>query len=159
MRYNVLTTALIVTIALFMNSCKTSQRVSERYEQHIEFSDRFDSVNEQILVVVYDTLREVTTITFLTNTQGDTLRTDRVTERNTNQVVVKTEKLSVVTNQAQSVNDTLLVADTTVVTNEAIQPKGSSSDGWKSTCRRTLFWIFAIIVALAVLVYLIKIKK
>ena len=142
-----------------MNSCKTSQRVSEHYEQHIEFSDRFDSVNEQILVVVYDTLREVTTITFLTNTQGDTLRTDRVIDRQTNEVIVKTEKLSVVTNQAQTVKDTLLVADTTVVTNEAIQPKGSSSDGWKSTCRRTLFWIFAIIVALAVLVYLIKIKK
>ena len=133
--------------------------MSERYEQHIEFSDRFDSVNEQILVVVYDTLREVTTITFLTNTQGDTLRTDRITDRQTNEVIVKTEKLSVVTNQAQTVKDTLLVADTTVVTNEAIQPKGSSSDGWKSTCRRTLFWIFAIIVALAVLVYLIKIKK
>ena len=148
-----------MTIALFMNSCKSSQRVSERYEQHIEFSDRFDSVNEQILVVVYDTLREVTTITFLTNTQGDTLRTDRITDRQTNEVIVKTEKLSVVTNQAQTVKDTLLVADTTVVTNEAIQPKGSSSDGWKSTCRRTLFWIFAIIVALAVLVYLIKIKK
>ena len=133
--------------------------MSERYEQHIEFSDRFDSVNEQILVVVYDTLREVTTITFLTNTQGDTLRTDRVIDRQTNEVIVKTEKLSVVTNQAQTVKDTLLVADTTVVTNEVIQPKGSSSDGWKSTCRRTLFWIFAIIVALAVLVYLIKIKK
>ena len=125
--------------------------MSERYEQHIEFSDRFDSVNEQILVVVYDTLREVTTITFLTNTQGDTLRTDRITERNTNQVVVKTEKLSVVTNQAQSVNDTLLIADTVIA---------SESEATKqSTCRRTLFWVFAIISALTVLVYLIKIKK
>jgi hypothetical protein len=140
--------------------------VSERYEQHIEFSDRFDSVNEQILVVVYDTLREVTTITFLTNTQGDTLRTDRITDRQTNEVIVKTEKLSVVTNQAQTVNDTLLIADTVIASeSEAIHTSPSLRGAEhceatkQSTCRRTLFWIFAIIVALAVLVYLIKIKK
>ncbi len=150
-----------MTIALFMNSCKSSQRVSERYEQHIEFSDRFDSVNEQILVVVYDTLREVTTITFRVSETGDTLRTDRVTERNTNQVVVKTEKLSIITNQAQSVNDTLLIADTVIASeSEAIHLSPSlRAKAKQSTCRRTLFWVFAIIVALAVLVYLIKIKK
>ncbi len=123
--------------------------MSERYKQHSEFSDRFDSVNEQILVVVYDTLREVTTITFLTNTQGDTIRTDRVTDRNTNEVIVKTEKLSVVTNQAQSTTDTLLIADT-VFASETRQPEGSSTEGRKPT-RRVATVIGTVVIVLLIL--------
>ena len=42
---------------------------------------RADSVKENVMVAVFDTIRETTTITVLTTTEGDTLRIEKTTER------------------------------------------------------------------------------
>ena len=122
------------------------------------------------MVALYDTVREVTTITIRTNTLGDTLRIDRITDRDNSQLRVESEKLKVVSNAKASVSDTLIVHDTVIVVNEPLEEllvsesslRGGTtkqSTSRQSTRRQTntmLFWIFAIIVALATLILIIK---
>ncbi len=135
-----------------MNSCKTSQRVSERYEQHIEFSDRFDSVNEQILVVVYDTLREVTTITFRVSETGDTVRTDKVTDRSTTRETVKSEMVKCIASNVSRSSDTAVFIDTVVVQNSPATPSLRGAEPRGATKQSTRRVVIAIIILLAILV-------
>lgn len=116
------------------------------------------------MVALYDTVREVTTITIRTNTLGDTLRIDRITERDNSQLKVESEKLKVVSDAKASSSDTLIVHDTVVVINDpssgtSLQGTERSEVTRQPTRRQIntmLFWIFAIIVALATLILIIK---
>ena len=81
MRYKGLTTALLPLIALCLTNCRASKEVKTRVEQQfVEIeAKRADSVKENVMVAVFDTIRETTTITVLTTTEGDTLRIEKTT--------------------------------------------------------------------------------
>ena len=68
MRYKGLTTALIVTLALFTVSCRSSRTVTQ--QTHNEAVH--DTVIETVTLTLHDTIRETTTILVQTNETGDT---------------------------------------------------------------------------------------
>ena len=70
MQYKRLTTALIVTLALFTVSCRSSKTVTQ--QTHSEAVH--DTVIETVTLTLHDTIRETTTITIQTNENGDTTR-------------------------------------------------------------------------------------
>ena len=66
-----------------MTSCRSRKEIRARSERQIvELESRkADSVTGIVVVAVYDTVREVTTITVFVDTEGDTLRVERITDR------------------------------------------------------------------------------
>ena len=84
MQYRRLTTALIVTLALFTASCRSSKTVTQ--QTHNEAIH--DTVIETVTLTLHDTIREITTITIQTNATGDTTRLttnrdrEKITSRN-----------------------------------------------------------------------------
>ena len=70
MRYRRLTTVLIATLALFTVSCRSSKTVTQ--QTHNEAVH--DTVIETVTLTLYDTIREITTITIQTNETGDNTR-------------------------------------------------------------------------------------
>ena len=70
MRYRRLTTALIVTLALFTVSCRSSKTVT----QQTSTMAATYTLRQIVTLAVHDTVRETTTITIQTNTNGDTTR-------------------------------------------------------------------------------------
>ena len=69
MRYRRLTTALIVMLALFTVSCRSSRTVTQQTHNKTVH----DTVIETVTLTVHDTVRETTTITIQTNNDGDTI--------------------------------------------------------------------------------------
>lgn len=116
---------------------------------------RVDSLREQMVVAIHDTIREVTTITVDRNEAGDTLKVAQVTERDNirnrsavkdkhERIVVKTDTVFVAVRDSSNVQ-------TTNCTNNTNETKGSG-------LRATLKWVFWVVVALAGLVALLKFK-
>ena len=110
---------------------------------------RVDSVKEDVVVAVHDTIMEVTTIHVRTNEAGDTLRMSRVTERDrvSERAAVKEMKEKVVLK-----TDTVYVEkrDSVLVKNEE---KARASPFEKS-----LKWIFWIVIALIGLIVVLRIR-
>ena len=115
-----------------------------------------DTVREQVMVAVHDTIREVTTITVATNESGDTLKVVQVTDREKSsqrdRVREKEEKLTVV-------RDTVYVAVRDSVYVETLGAAGGDGTGKKSNFVLALKWIFWIILGLTALTIVIKFKK
>ena len=113
-----------------------------------------DTVREQVVVAVHDTLREVTTITVQLDQTGDTVKVARVTERDRFRdraaVKDKEEKLVVRTDTVYMEHKDSVEVKTT--TNYSNFSNGSS--GFRSTLK----WIFAIICAIIVLVITVKVS-
>lgn len=80
MRYSVSATVLIGLSVLCWTSCSVSRRASSERSLRAETVTR-DTVWEQVVVAVHDTLREVTTITLQQNEQGDTNELVQVIDR------------------------------------------------------------------------------
>ena len=111
-----------------------------------------DSVRvEQVMVAVHDTIMETTTIVVRENEQGDTLRLEKVTERDRvrdrtgfkvqdSRVTIKRDTVYV------EHRDSVLVQTNTNLTNPTNK---------RSTIVSSLKWIFWIIVALAGLIIVI----
>ena len=70
MLYKRLTTALIVTLALFTTSCRSSKAVTQ--QSHNEAVH--DTVKNAVVLTIHDTIRETTTITIQTDSDGDTTK-------------------------------------------------------------------------------------
>ena len=115
-----------------------------------------DSVREQVVVAVHDTLREVTTITVQLGQAGDTVKVAQVTERDRFRdraaVRDKEEKLTVRT-------DTVYVErrDSVLIQDSGFKVQGVQGAEKKSNFVSSLKWIFAIVCAIIVLIILIKI--
>ena len=108
-----------------------------------------DTVREQVVVAVHDTLREVTTITVQLGQTGDTVKVAQVTERDRfrdrKAVKDKEEKLVVRT-------DTVYIErKNSVVVKEANVSHQTPS------ISHLLKWIFGIIVALGALIIIIRV--
>ena len=81
MRYSASATALIALTVLCLTSCSVSRKASSSERLLRTETTTRDTVWQQVVVAVYDTLREVTTITLQQNDQGDTLKLVQVTDR------------------------------------------------------------------------------
>ena len=115
--------------------------------------------NETVVVAVFDTLREVTTITVQTNEAGDTLRVERITDRSRGAVRVQSVELRVERQlkvdssqlNVDSVIDSIVVRAKHPSVGYA-QPKGSKANAFKSI----LVWLFLVLIAATLLVLIIK---
>ena len=81
MRYSASATALIALTVLCLTCCSVSRKASSSERLLRTETTTRDTVWQQVVVAVYDTLREVTTITLQQNDQGDTLKLVQVTDR------------------------------------------------------------------------------
>ena len=123
---------------------------------------RSDTVREQVVVTVFDTITITKTITVVLrqaqepNEPDDTLRVSTVTERDhvrdRSQLRVKSEKLKVETDTVYVERDSVAVRNTncTNPTNGSKSSRGSIVQGL-----RWLFWILVAIIALILLIRLL----
>ena len=111
-----------------------------------------DTVREQVMVAVHDTIREVTTITVQLGQAGDTVRVAQVTDRDRirSKADVRSKKEVV-----RVVRDTVYVErrDSVVVRDAA------NISHHTSAISHLLKWIFWILVAGIVLIIVVKLGK
>ena len=81
MRYNAWATVLIGLSALCLTACSVSRQALRSEVSSQTSSVTRDTVREEVLVAVHDTLREVTTIIIQQNEAGDTVKQSVVTDR------------------------------------------------------------------------------
>ncbi len=81
MRYSASATVLIALTVLCLTSCSVSRKANSSERLLRTEATTRDTVWQQVVVAVHDTLREVTTITLQQNDQGDTLKLVQVTDR------------------------------------------------------------------------------
>ena len=119
-----------------------------------------DTIREQVVVEVHDTVRETTTITVQLDTAGDTVRVSTVTERDhvrdRSQLKVKSEKLKVET-------DTVYVEREAEKTVAVAGPNVEIDKNGNVTRRvnrfaQSLKWLFLTLVAIIAIIILIRIK-
>lgn len=141
--------------ALFVTSCAV-QRSTEREVSRFKIQDSRElTARDSVSVEVLDSVVEVTTITIDRNEVGDTLKVVQVTDRTRAKAKsdVKSRMVDV-----RVVHDTVFVAmrdSSNVKTTNLANPTNGKSGGLVSALR----WIFWIIVALAGLVIIIKIRR
>ena len=115
-----------------------------------------DSVKEEVMVAVHDTIRETTTITIRENERGDTLRVSTVTDRERGR-----SRYDIATSRTKTEIrvDTVFIEkrDTIIVKSEELRVKSDQSG--KTTLNSTLRWVFWIIVSLTVLIVVIKLTR
>ena len=108
-----------------------------------------DTVREQVVVAIHDTLREVTTITVQLGQTGDTVKVAQVTERDRfrdrKAVKDKEEKLVVRT-------DTVYIER-----KDSVVVKEANVSHQTSSISHLLKWIFAVICAIIVLIVVVKV--
>ena len=159
MRYNVLTAALIATIALCMTGCVSSRTATSERLQLTAYSLQ-DTVREQVVVTVFDTITITKTITIRESETGDTLRVSTVTERDhvrdRSQLRVKSEKLKVETDTVYIERDSLRLT--------AYSLPGTEIDKDGNVTRKvnrfaqSLKWLFLTLVAIIAIIILMRIK-
>ena len=136
--------------------CGTTRSVSRVQDASliVRSYESADTVWVQVLVEVYDTIREVTTVTIATNDAGDTLKVVQVTER---ERTANRDRIHDVKEKVVERTDTVFVA----VRDSTDQWRGEVTEARSraSPVVSALKWIFWIIVALTVLVATIKITR
>lgn len=153
MRLKKLMIALIATIALFaMMGCGSSRQVTTTDVRSKMSEVRCDTVKEQVVVAVHDTIMETTTINVQTSEAGDTVRLVQITERD------RIRAMSDVRSKRENVR---IERDTVYV---AVRDSIAESRNYGVTEARNraspvvsgLRWVFWIIVCLIVLVLILK---
>ena len=156
MRYSVSATVLIVLSVLCWSSCSVSRRASSERSLRTETVTR-DTVWQQVVVAVHDTLREVTTITLQQNDQGDTLKLVQVTDRTR---ASHSEGLKEIKERTEVRVDTVYVEKQSENTVAVAGPGVAiDKDGTLTVNRSPLTfmkWLFAILCAVFVLTLTIK---
>lgn len=113
-----------------------------------------DTVREQVVVEVFDTLCEVTTIIIRENENGDTMKWVQVTDRTR-----VSDRAAVRDNSAKTVirTDTVFVARRdSVVVDSRLAGRGSGCVG---TVVLGLRWVFGILVVMVVLVVVWRVGR
>lgn len=146
-------------------SCSTSRTATRSSEFKAQSLETRDTVREQVVVEVYDTLREVTTITIRENEKGDTLKLVQITDRTraTDRAAArdKEEKLIVRTDTVYiEKRDSVDVKNTSLTKVQLDGPKGKvNPSNKKSNFVSSLKWIFWILCAIIVLILLLKLQR
>ena len=142
-----------------MTSCWSSRKavsLTQTSQRH-EVSD---TLREQVIVAVFDTITITKTITIRENENGDTLRVSTVTERDhvrdRSQLKVKSEKLKVETDTVYVEKDSLRLTAYSLpdVTQKSRKSQKLKPSGFVSALR----WVFWILVAIIAIIILIRIK-
>ena len=146
-------------LVLCATACSTSRKATEVSSSvlttdYTNLTDKHDSV----IVIIRDTLREVTTITIRENEQGDTLRVSTVTDRDR---LRSRENLRRVETVTVTRIDTVYIQkrDSSLqVTAYGLQEDGTPTISSKlSAVSKVLKWIFALICAVVVLIITVKV--
>ena len=157
MNWNVSKNWLAILIAAVLASACSVQRNRTHEVRSQSAETSIDSVNEQVVVVILDTLKETTTITLRESDTGDTLRITTVTDRIRastrdryhdvqEKVIVRTDTVYI----EKQVQSTMAVAgsSTEITPDGTIRPRGI-----------IIKWIFFILLAVIVLLIIFKIIK
>lgn len=154
MRLRVFMTVLTGLSVLFVTSCGSSRSVQRTESTELRATEsRTDTVKEELMVAVHDTIREITTITVQQNEAGDTLKlvqiTDRTRASDRAAVKEKNEKIKVV-------RDTVFIEkrDSVSTTTNLSNPTNKASPVVSG-----LKWVFWIIIAVIVLTIILKFKS
>ena len=146
--------ASVVLLSLIA-SCASSRKATEVSNTWFQGSsvETRDTVREQVMVAVHDTIREITTITVQTNETGDTVKVVQITDRDRARareaVRDKEERLAVKTDTVYiEKRDSVFVQTDTNLTNPTNKKPGFLT---------YLKWIFALICAITVLIITIKV--
>lgn len=130
----------------------------------MERVERHDSVDTEC-VEVYDTLKEVTTITVQVNESGDTLRQSIVTDRlhsRTRDRIQKTDNNTITTNDSTFFQRDSIAKEETNQTTGTLIPgltRNPNDEPRASIFRGILKWTFWIIIAVTVLLIVIRILR
>ena len=165
MRYNVLTAALIATIALCMTGCVSSRTATSERLQLTAYSLQ-DTVREQVVVTVFDTITETTTITVVLrqaqepNELDDTVRVTQITDKTKATTRDRyhdvQEKVVVKTDTVYIERDSLRLT--------AYSLPGTEIDKDGNVTRKvnrfaqSLKWLFLTLVAIIALIIIIRLK-
>ena len=119
-----------------------------------------DTIREQVVVEVHDTVRETTTITVQLDTAGDTVRLLQVTERNT---IRNSDRIREHTERTLELKDTLTVEKQTDRSVAVAGPNVEIDKNGNVTKRvnrfaQSLKWLFLTLVAFIAIIILIRIK-
>ena len=154
----------IASVALLSltTSCGSSRKATSSLQlTAYGLQETRDTVREQVMVAVHDTIREVTTITVQTNDAGDTLKvvqiTDRDRARNREAVRDKEERLVVRTDTVyiEKRDSSLRVSSLGAY---GLQEDGTPTvSGKLSAVSKILKWICALICAVVVLIITVKV--
>ena len=126
--------------------------------------ERHDSVDTE-RVEVYDTLKEVTTITVQVNESGDTLRQSIVTDRlhtRTRDRIQKTDNNTIITNDSAFFQRDSIAKEETNQTTGTLIPgltRNPNDEPRASIFRGILKWTFWIIIAVTALLIVIRILR
>lgn len=138
---------------LFVTGCGTNRSAQKsEIKSLITEVELRDTVREQVMVAVSDTMREVTTITITENEKGDTVKTSIVTnrERIRDRAAVKDKEEKMIVR-----TDTVFIEKRDSVFVQTT----NGTDGKRGGLVSVLRWIFGIIVAIAGLVIIIKNRR
>lgn len=140
-----------------MTACASTKQTASKEVSRFMFHghETRDTVVEQVMVEVHDTIREVTTITVATNDAGDTLKVIQVTDR---ERAASRDRKHDVKEKVVVKTDTVYVAVRDSVSSSTFQDSRASSTR-ASPVVSALTWIFWIIIALTGLVVIIKIRR
>ena len=119
-----------------------------------------DTIREQVVVEVHDTVRETTTITVQLDTAGDTVRLLQVTERNT---IRNSDRIREHTERTLELKDTLSVEKQTDRSVAVAGPNVEIDKNGNVTKRvnrfaQSLKWLFLTLVAIIAIIILMRIK-
>ena len=142
-----------------MTGCVSSRTATSERLQLTAYSLQ-DTVREQVVVTVFDTITITKTITIRESETGDTLRVSTVTERDhvrdRSQLRVKSEKLKVETDTVYIERDSLRLT--------AYSLPGTEIDKDGNVTRKvnrfaqSLKWLFLTLVAIIAIIILMRIK-
>ena len=148
-----------MAIALCVSGC-VSTRSSTSDRLQLTAYGLQDTVREQVVVTVFDTITITKTITIRESESGDTLRVSTVTERDhvrdRSQLKVKSEKLKVETDTVYIERDSLRLT--------AYSLPGTKIDKDGNVTKKvnrvaqSLKWLFLTLVAVIALIILMRIK-
>ncbi len=172
MRYKLSTYVLIGLGALWLTSCSTSRKAtsevsssstSEASKLERRSQDTRDTVREQVVVAVHDTVMETKTITITQNEAGDTTFTSIVTDRTRasthDRVREKEEKLLVRTDTVYvAIRDSVSSSNTNLAFPSAADRWFTNPTKQKNSFVSSLKWICFIILGLIALIITVKVS-
>lgn len=150
-------TLAIALVALTASACSVSRSATavKSEELKVKSEVRDSSRVEQVMVAVYDTIVETTTIVVRENEQGDTVQMSVVRDRDRVRSMydVRSKK-----EEVRVVRDTVYVERRDSVLVDREQVTGDSNQSGGTALHRTLRWVFWIIVGLSALIIIVKLK-
>lgn len=148
-------TLAIALIALSVSACSSSREAMVKECRYgIATYETRDSVKEEVMVAVHDTIMETTTITVDRNEAGDTLKLVQITDRTraSDRTAMKEKEVRVVVK-----TDTVFIEKRDSIWVQDSRFKVHGEDRALSALS-VLKWVFWIIVGIGVLIIIVKIK-